>query len=212
MNAQSMSITVMRNNARFLTDRMAFTLGIRDPYLIDEIYRINYDYIWGVNDYLDDVAMGNYYDDYMTVVSARDVALRTLLGKRTWKRLMGYTYFHRPIVFANHRWRFTIYDYDRYGLHNFHFSAPRPYGAGYAGGHIVRPMAPRPVAPRVERRPVAAPGGHTAPRPHNAAPNTGAYRGTLSRGSATTAPRSSGNTRSSSRTSAGTPTRGASRR
>ena len=53
-NAQSMSITVMRDNARFLTDRMAFTLGIRDPFMIDEIYRINYDYIWGVNDYLDD--------------------------------------------------------------------------------------------------------------------------------------------------------------
>lgn len=239
MNAQGMSITVMRDNARFLTDRMAFTLGIRDPYLIDEIYRINYDYIWGVNDYLDDVAMGYYYDDYMTIVAARDAALRSLLGNRVWKRLRGYTYFHRPIVFANQRWRFTIYDHDRYGLHNFHFGVPRPYDAGYAGGHIVRPMPPRPVAhrpspprpahrpvaPRVERRP-AAPGGHATPpatprnpgnrnvtpRNQNDAPNTGAYRGTLSRGNATSAPRSGSNTRSSSRTSAGASTRTASRR
>ena len=48
VNAQSMSIAAMRSNARFLTDRMAYTLGISDPFVIDEIYRINYDYIWGI--------------------------------------------------------------------------------------------------------------------------------------------------------------------
>ena len=36
MNAQSMSPIAVRNNARFLTDRMAYTLGITDPFLIDE--------------------------------------------------------------------------------------------------------------------------------------------------------------------------------
>ena len=41
LNAQSMSVMAIRSNARFLTDRMAYTLGIRDPFLIDEIYRIN---------------------------------------------------------------------------------------------------------------------------------------------------------------------------
>lgn len=225
-NAQSMSITVMRDNARFLTDRMAFTLGIRDPYIIDEIYRINYDYIWGVNDYLDDVALGYYYDDYMAVVAARDAALRNLLGYRMWNRLAGYSYFHRPIVFVNNRWRFTVYDYDRYGVRHYHYGAPRPYGT-YVGGRIVRPMpprtavrrpAPRAVAPRVERRP-AEPGRHAAPRetprahenrptapqhptaPHHAAPTTkpdmGAYRGAISRGNATSAPR--GNMAPSSR-------------
>lgn len=225
-NAQSMSITVMRDNARFLTDRMAFTLGIRDPYIIDEIYRINYDYIWGVNDYLDDVALGYYYDDYMAVVAARDAALRNLLGYRMWNRLAGYSYFHRPIVFVNNRWRFTVYDYDRYGVRHYHYGAPRPYGT-YVGGRIVRPMpprtavrrpAPRAVAPRVERRP-AEPGRHVAPRetprahenrptapqhptaPHHAAPTTkpdmGAYRGAISRGNATSASR--GNMAPSSR-------------
>lgn len=225
-NAQSMSITVMRDNARFLTDRMAFTLGIRDPYIIDEIYRINYDYIWGVNDYLDDVALGYYYDDYMAVVAARDAALRNLLGYRMWNRLAGYSYFHRPIVFVNNRWRFTVYDYDRYGVRHYHYGAPRPYGT-YVGGRIVRPMPPRTAvrrpapprpAPRAERRP-AEPGRHAAPRetprahenrptapqhptaPHHAAPTTkpdmGAYRGAISRGNATSAPR--GNMAPSSR-------------
>ena len=87
MNAQRMSIVAMQNNARFLTDRMAYTLGISDPFVIDEIYRINYDYIWGVNEYLDDVALGYYYDDYMAVVTARDIALRNLLVYTIWNRL-----------------------------------------------------------------------------------------------------------------------------
>ena len=94
MNAQHMSIVAMQSNARFLTDRMAYTLGIHDPYLIDEIYRINYDYIWGVNEYLDDVALGYYYDDYLAVCAARDAALRNLLGVRIWNSLIGYSYFH----------------------------------------------------------------------------------------------------------------------
>ncbi len=142
-SAQSMSVTAVRNNARFLTDRMAYTLGIRDPFLIDEIYRINYDYIWGVNSYLDDVAMGYYYDDYMAVCDARDVALRTLLGNVVWNRVIGYSYFYRPIVFANRCWHFSVYDYDRYGRGHFFCSAPRPFHGGYAGGHFFRGMAPR---------------------------------------------------------------------
>lgn len=142
-NAQCMSITAVRNNARFLTDRMAYTLGISDPFLIDEIYRINYDYIWGVNSYLDDVAMGYYYDDYISVCSARDIALRTLLGNVVWNRVIGYSYFYRPIVFANRCWHFSIYDYDRHGRGHFFLSVPRPYNRSYEGGHFFRGMAPR---------------------------------------------------------------------
>lgn len=142
-SAQSMSVTAVRSNARFLTDRMAYTLGIRDPFLIDEIYRINYDYIWGVNSYLDDVAMGYYYDDYMAVCDARDIALRTLLGNAIWNRMTGYSYFYRPIVFANRCWHFSIYDYDRHGRGHFFCSVPRPYHRGYEGGHFFHGMAPR---------------------------------------------------------------------
>lgn len=179
MNAQRMSIIAIQDNARFLTDRMAYTLGIRDPYLIDEIYRINYDYIWGVNDYLDDVALGYYYDDYMTVCAARDAALRNLLGYTIWNRLIAYSYFHRPIVFVNRGWHFSIYDYDRYGVHRFYYHPPRPIAHGYAGGHFFRPMAPRggrmtppPPAPR------------QAPAPHHERGNApgGSYRGAIPRG------------------------------
>ena len=164
--AQPMSYYAMRNNARFLTDRMAYTLGLSAA-LIDDLYLINYDYIWGVNDYLDDVALGYYYDDYMAVCAARDAALRNLLGVSIWNRLLGYNYFYRPIVFANRGWHFSIYDYDRYGARHFFYSAPRPIARGYAGGHFFHGMAPRGgrvVAPA----PVAVPrGGAPAPGMNN---------------------------------------------
>ena len=206
VNAQSMSIAAMRSNARFLTDRMAYTLGIHDPYLIDEIYRINYDYIWGVNEYLDDVAYGYYYDDYMTVVAARDAALRNLLGYTIWNRLINYSYFYRPIVFANHGWHFSIYDYDRYGVNRFYYHAPRPL-VTYVGGHFFRPMAPRgghmapPPAhnavPRGNMPPAGAPRGNAVPRGNmnpGAAPG-GAYRGAMPRDGQVNnmAPRMNGN-------------------
>lgn len=111
MNAQPMSYYAMRDNARFLTDRMAHTLGVAS-YLLDDLYRINYDYIYGVNEYLDDVACGYYYDDYMAVVYARDAALRRLLTAYQWNRYISLDYFYRPISFGNSRWRFAIYAHD----------------------------------------------------------------------------------------------------
>lgn len=186
VNAQSMSIAAMRSNARFLTDRMAYTLGISDPFVIDEIYRINYDYIWGVNEYLDDVALGYYYDDYMAVVAARDIALRNLLGVRLWNRVVNYSYFYRPIVFANHGWHFSIYDYDRYGVNRFYFHAPRPL-VTYTGGHFFRPMAPR--GGRMAPPRDMGPRGGIAPAPN------GAYRGAAPRSGRMNnmAPRMNGN-------------------
>lgn len=137
--AQPMSYYAMRENARFLTDRMAYTLGIATS-LLDDLYMINYDYICGVNDYLDDVAYGYHYDDYMTVMYARDAALRALLTPYQWTRLVAIDYFYRPISFLNHRWSFGIYAYDPYRT-RFYYHVPHHYH-DYRGGHFFRGMAP----------------------------------------------------------------------
>ena len=139
MQAQPMSYYAMRENARFLTDRMAYTLGIATS-LLDDLYMINYDYICGVNDYLDDVAYGYHYDDYMAVLYARDASLRRLLSPYQWSRLMTYDYFYRPISFVNRRWSFSIYAYDPYRTH-FYYHVPHRYDH-YRGGHFFRGMAP----------------------------------------------------------------------
>lgn len=171
MNAQPMSYAAMCNNARFLTDRMAHTLGIA-AHLIDDLYMINFDYIYGVNDYLDDVAYGYHADDYAIVLAARDAALRRLLTPYQWQRYITYDYFYRPIVFNNYRWRFGIYAFDSHFNH-FYFHAPRPLHT-YHGGHYFGGM--RPAGGRVGPGRVGgpAPGGH----PNNPGHPGGNYNGT----------------------------------
>lgn len=138
-SAQPMSYYTMRDNARFLTDRMIHVLNLSAA-LIDEIYCINYDYICGVNDYLDDVALGYRYDDYVTVLHYRDAALRRLLTEAEWRLLMTYDDFYRPISFVDHRWRFAVYAHDRWGGRYF-YAEPRYY-ADYRGGRHFGGMAP----------------------------------------------------------------------
>lgn len=156
MNAQPMSYYAMRDNARYLTDRMAYTLGLSAD-LLDDLYCINYDYICGVNDYLDDVALGYRYDDYMAVMAARDAALRRLLTLRQWQRLVNLDYYYRPISFAGRRWSFSIYLHEPYRA-SFYFRPPVHY-ADYRGGRFFRGMPPRPdgrpVPPPADPRPGA---------------------------------------------------------
>ncbi len=139
MQAQPMSYHAIRDNARFLTDRMAYTLGLAAN-LIDDLYCINYDYIYGVNEYLDDVALGYCYDEYEAVLYARELALRRLLTAAQWRRLLEYDYFYRPIGFSAGRWSFSIYAYDRYRT-RFYYSVPRYYN-DYRGGRFFAGMHP----------------------------------------------------------------------
>ena len=159
MNAQPMSYQAMRDNARFLTDRMAYTLGIA-PSLLDDLYMINFDYIYGVNDYLDDIAIGYHYDDYMAICYARDAALRRLLSPYQWDRYIALDYFYRPISFTANRWRFAVYNYyPRTG--HFYYRKPHHF-ASYHGGNFFAGM--RPAGGRV------GPGHIGGPAPHGAQP------------------------------------------
>lgn len=177
MMAQPMSYNAMRNNARFLTDRMAYTLGITNLNLLEDIYRINFDYIYGLNTYLDDIALGYRYEDYLDLCEERDFALRMLLGDVIWNRLIGYDYFYRPITFHNHRWSFCIYEYDR-NIHHFYYSVPRHYEV-YRGGHFFGGM--RPNRGIGDRGPGMASWGPRTPR-HDGGNNgrPGGYNGSYS--------------------------------
>lgn len=153
-NAQPMSYATMRSHARFLTDRMVYTLGLR-PYLIDDLYMINYDYVCGVNDYLADMAYGYTYAEYEDILYQRDRALRRLLNAAQWAHYISYDYFYRPIVFANNTWRFRIYAHDLRHKH-YYYSRPRHY-RNYQGGHYFGPMQPA-HRPRITHHAPARPG------------------------------------------------------
>ena len=139
VGAQPMSDAALRDNARYLTDRMAHDLALGAG-LLDDLYCINYDYIYGVNDYLDDVAVGYRLDDYNAVLAARDLALQRLLTPAQWAALVAIDYFWRPICFASRRWFFGIYHYLPFTGH-WYFHAPSPY-AHYRGGRFFGGMSP----------------------------------------------------------------------
>lgn len=130
-SAVRMSYYEMRDNARFLTDRMIYVLNLR-PELIDDLYCINFDYICGVNDYLDDVARGYRYNEYRDVLLLRDRALISLLTEVEWRMLTGYDYFYRPITFVNNVWSFSVYAFDKWNRRLF-FDRPRHFD-DYRGG------------------------------------------------------------------------------
>lgn len=138
LSAQPMNYDAMRDNARYLTDRMAHELAINAG-LLDDLYCINYDYISGVNDYLDDVAVGYRLEDYNAVLAARDLALQRLLSPVQWTALMAIDYFFRPICFASRHWYFGIYHYLPFTGH-WYFHAPTPY-AHYRGGRFFGGMS-----------------------------------------------------------------------
>ena len=211
-SAQPMSVYSMRNNARFLTDRMAHTLRLSAA-ILDDLYYINYDYICGVNEFLDAVALGYRYDDYMEVVYARDYALRRLLTARQWELLMTYDYFYRPISFVDHRWSFSIYLHDR-RMDRFYYRQPRLFD-DYRGGRfftgmrrIDGPMGGPGMPPGGPGMPYGAPGAPVA-HPNEPVSGPGFHIGevnnnvTAGRGDARTeAIRQSGTMNSTIRTSA----------
>ena len=49
----SMSISKVRKNTRFLTDRMAYELNL-SPAQYNDVYEINFDFIYNVRDVMDD--------------------------------------------------------------------------------------------------------------------------------------------------------------
>ena len=53
----AMSMSKMRENARFLTDRMAYELHL-SPMQYDDVYEVNYDFINSVRYIMDDVVRG----------------------------------------------------------------------------------------------------------------------------------------------------------
>lgn len=135
----SVSMAAMSNNrirqeTRFLTDKMAYELGLNTNQYNDA-YEINYDFIYAANGLLDRVARGDdraterYYD----ILDVRNDDLRWILTVSQYRRFMGADYFYRPIYASGSSWNFRIYI--TYTNHNhFYFGRPYHYNS-YCGGH-----------------------------------------------------------------------------
>ena len=130
----AMSISKMRENARFLTDRMAYELRLSQMQY-DDVYEVNYDFINGVRYIMDDVVRGYGYavDRYYDYLDYRNEDLRWILSDSQYRQFLSVEYFYRPIYTTRNNWLFRIYDIYQ-DVKHFYFDKPYHYKT-YNGCH-----------------------------------------------------------------------------
>jgi len=123
LSASAMSYEQARNEALFLTDKMAYELNLTDEQY-EAAYEINLDYLMGVAG-RDDV-FGTYWE-------RRNLDLSYILYDWQWNAYIAASYFYRPLYWEAGYWHFGIY---RIYPHRdfFYFGRPHFY-ATYRGGH-----------------------------------------------------------------------------
>ena len=123
VQANAMSYEQARNEALFLTDKMAYELNLSDAQY-EAAYEINLDYLMGVTSQYD--VFGPYWD-------RRNLDLSYILFSWQWDMFRAAAYFYRPLVWDAGYWHFAVYA--RYPHRDyFYFGRPHFY-ATYRGGH-----------------------------------------------------------------------------
>ena len=123
VQANAMSFEQARNEALFLTDKMAYELNLTDEQY-EAAYEINLDYLMGVTGRAD--VFGTYWE-------RRNLDLSYILLDWQWQAFIAASYFYRPLYWEAGYWHFGIYA--RYPHRDyFYFGRPHFY-ATYRGGH-----------------------------------------------------------------------------
>jgi hypothetical protein len=120
---KAMSYEQARNEALFLTDKMAYELNLNDEQY-EAAYEINLDYLMGVTSY-DDV-YGTYWE-------RRNLDLSYILLDWQWNAFCAATYFYRPLYWDGGYWHFGIYA--RYPHRDYFYFGRPVFYASYRGGH-----------------------------------------------------------------------------
>jgi len=122
---KAMSYEEARQQAWFLTDKMAYELNLTSEQY-DRAYEINLDYFLSIRTASD--CLG-YYWDY------RDADLRCILFDWQYNLYATLDYFFRPVRWVRSRWYYPVCDHYRFGY--YYFNRPAIYisyrGSGW--GH-----------------------------------------------------------------------------
>lgn len=97
--ASAMSYEQARQQALFLTDKMAYELNLTDDQY-EAAYEVNLDYLMGVNTY--DDLYGAYWRQ-------RNADLSYILLDWQYRAFLNATYFYRPLYWNGGYWHFGIY-------------------------------------------------------------------------------------------------------
>ena len=113
--ANAMSYKSARDQAFFLTDKMAYELGLSDDQY-NAVYEINMDYI---------MCLDVYDDLFGTFWARRNNELKYVLSPAQYQMYVTLEYFYRPVSWENKKFVFTIYN--RYTKDRYFRPAPPGY-------------------------------------------------------------------------------------
>ena len=151
----AMSYNAAKNEALFLSDKMAYELNLTAAQY-EAVYEINLDYLMSLNGHGD--VFGIWWD-------RRNADLRYVLNSWQYDKYVALSHFYRPVAWKAGSWTFAVYTH--YNRGHFYNARPTVF-VTYKGGHnrvhgshyvhIHKPAAPH-HAPTVH---------HPAPAPHHA--------------------------------------------
>lgn len=125
-SASAMSYEQARQQALFLTDKMAYELNLTDDQY-EAAYEINLDYLMGVDTY--DDLYGMYWRQ-------RNLDLSYILLDWQYRSFCAASYFYRPLYWDGGYFHFGIYA--RYPRRDYFFFGRPHFYAVYRGGHSWR--------------------------------------------------------------------------
>ncbi|MDD5861274.1 MAG: hypothetical protein PUD15_01750 [Prevotella sp.] len=126
LSASAMDYEDARQQALFLTDKMAYELNLTDDQY-EAAYEINLDYLMSIN---------NYDDLYGLYWRQRNRDLEYILAATQWNAYLNSLYFYRPLYWDAGCWHFRIYA--RYPVRDYYFFGEPSFCFVYRGGHSWR--------------------------------------------------------------------------
>lgn len=161
VSTKAMTYSQARDEALFLTDKMAYELVLSDSQY-EDVYKVNLDYLMAIT------SGSNLYGAYWT---HRNTELRYILSAYQYDKYLSISYFYRPVNWSNNTFTFVVY---RTYTNRHHYYRPHPtaYHA-YRGPSVRGQINWHSNAPKTHH---AGP----APRNHYASTNSKNYHtGTL---------------------------------
>ena len=122
MSARAMSYSAAKNEALFLSDKMAYELNLTASQY-EAVYEINLDYMMSVN---------GRNDAYGTWWKRRNTDLKYVLTAWQYEKYIDKSYFYRPLTWKNGSWAFNVRSHYSTGGH---FKKHPANFASYKGGN-----------------------------------------------------------------------------
>ncbi|MBP5506300.1 MAG: hypothetical protein J6Y23_00435 [Prevotella sp.] len=126
LSASAMSYEQARQQALFLTDKMAYELNLTEEQY-EAAYEVNLDYLMSVN------TQADLYGVYWT---QRNLDLSYILLEWQYEAYLAASYFYRPLYWDRGYWHFGIYA--RYPYRDYFYFGRPHFWTVYRGGHSWR--------------------------------------------------------------------------